>query len=87
MLFTDSLSLFDVITKATSTAEKRLTIDISVVKEAYRQNELFKLNFIRSEISPADVFTKHGSESILHEMLLNAAIEHPIEQWVGRKNL
>ena len=37
LMFTDSLSLFDVITKASTTIEKRLMIDLEVVKKAYQQ--------------------------------------------------
>ena len=40
VMLTDSLSLFDVITKSTITTEKRLMIDIKVVKDSYQRNEV-----------------------------------------------
>jgi hypothetical protein len=40
VILTDSLSLFDVNTKATTTAEKRLMIDLCVVKQAYKRSEV-----------------------------------------------
>ena len=58
VMLTDSLSLFDVITKAKITSEKRLMIDVKVVKDAYQRNELHNIGFIRSEYNPADALTK-----------------------------
>jgi hypothetical protein len=55
VILTDSLSLFDVITKATTTAEKRLMIDLCVVKQAYECSEVDTIGFVRSEYNPADV--------------------------------
>ena len=37
---TDSLSLFDVITKATIPTEKRLMVDLQTVKESYKKEEI-----------------------------------------------
>ena len=54
MMFTDILSLFDVITKASTTVEKKLTIDLEVVKKASQQNEIEQIGFIRSEHNLAD---------------------------------
>lgn len=38
-MITDSKSLFDVITKYSNTFEKRLTIDLTVIKNAYETHE------------------------------------------------
>lgn len=82
-ILTDSLSLFDVISKATTTLEKRLMIDIASVKEAYMKHELEKLGFIRSEHNPADAFTKVMKCKPLYDAL-EGRLEHPIEQWIDR---
>lgn len=45
-MMTDSLSLFDVITKATVTTEKRLMTDIQAIKGASKRRELEKMVFL-----------------------------------------
>lgn len=87
MMITDTLSLFDVITKATSPTEKRLMTDISTVKEACKNNELSKLNFIRSEFDAADALKKQQSESIRHGILKKTSPDHPAEQRINRDRL
>ena len=61
IMLTDSLSLFDVITKASTTREKRLLIDINVVSEAYPRFEINTIGFIRTQYNPADALTKVNS--------------------------
>jgi hypothetical protein len=56
--FTDSLSLFDVITRSTSTTEKRLMIDVTAAKEAYHEGTIDIIGFVRTTFNPADAFTK-----------------------------
>jgi hypothetical protein len=38
--YTDSLSLFDVISRSTTTSKKRLMIDITAAKEAYKEGAI-----------------------------------------------
>jgi hypothetical protein len=54
--FTDSLSLFDVISRSTTTTEKRLMIDITAAKEAYKEGTIDIIGFIRTKFNPADAF-------------------------------
>jgi hypothetical protein len=82
---TDSLSLFDVITKALTTAEKRLMIDLSVLKQAYDRREVENIGFVRTEHNPADMLTKVTRCTILHNILCSGQIHHPVEQWVDRR--
>jgi hypothetical protein len=58
LMYTDRLSLFDVITKSSTTAEKRLMIDLVVVREAYDRMEIAQLAFLRTNWNPADALTK-----------------------------
>jgi hypothetical protein len=58
LVHTYSLSLFDVITKSSTTAEKRLMIDLVVVREAYDRMKIAQLAFLRSYWNPGDALTK-----------------------------
>jgi hypothetical protein len=48
LMHTDSLSLFDVITKSSTTAEKRLMIDLVMMREAYDRMKIAQLAFLRT---------------------------------------
>jgi hypothetical protein len=85
VVLTDSLSLFIVITKASTTAEKRLMIDLSVLKQAYDRREVETIGFVRTEHNPADMLTKVTRCPILHNILCSGQIHHPVEQWVDRR--
>ena len=78
-MLTDSLSLFDVVTKATLTTEKRLMIDIKV-KDTYHRNEIENIGFIRSEYNPSDALTKVKPSSILEIILSSSQLIYPVEQ-------
>lgn len=84
MMFTNSLSLSDVTTKASLTTERRLMIDTLIVKKAYKTNALPKLRFIRSQFSPADALTKKKNGSIIHYILKKVSLDHLIDQWILR---
>ena len=84
-MFTDSLSLFDVVTKATITAERRLMIDIAGVKQAYKTREIHTLGFIRTNYNVADALTKVKACDAMRKALRTGKLEHPVEQWVERK--
>jgi hypothetical protein len=85
VILTDSLSLFDVITKASTTAEKRLMIDLSVLKQAYDRREIETIGLVRTAHNPADMLTKIKGSAILDTILSTAQLCHPVEQWVNRR--
>ena len=58
VMITDSLSLFDIITKCTQTAGKRLLIDLNIATQTYKQREVEMIGFVRTEHNPADGLTK-----------------------------
>lgn len=83
-MLTDNKSLFDVLTKATSTTEKRLMIDIQTVRDAYRSFEVNDVALVRSEFNIADALTKCKSQSIMIDTIRNGRLDHPIQQWIIR---
>ncbi len=84
-MFTDCKSLFDVIVKASRTAERRLIIDIAACREAYERHEIADIGFLRSGFNLADCMTKIMRPTQLMEVMQTAHLEHPVEQWVIRR--
>ena len=85
VMLTDSLSLFEVITKSTITTEKRLMIEIKVVKDSYQCNEVQNIWFIRSGSTPADALTKIKRCKVLDQILVDSTLIYPIEQWIKKR--
>jgi hypothetical protein len=83
-IYTDSLSLFDVLTKATIPMEKRLMIDVLAIKDAYKNRELNTIGFIRTNDNPADVLTKIMAPDVLTKILSSAKLDFKVEQWIER---
>jgi hypothetical protein len=80
VILTDSLSLFDVSTKATATTEKRLMIDLAAAKESYKKKEIETIGFVRTEDNPGDVFTKFNRCKMLEEIIRMSVLNHSVEQ-------
>lgn len=53
-MYTDSLSIFHVLTKAHMTNEKRLMIDLKCVKNSYKRIEIYYIAHDKSEHNIAD---------------------------------
>lgn len=83
-IFTDSKCLFDVITKHTTTTEKRLMIDIKAVREAYERMEISDVGWIRSKDNPADALTKLTENAVLETIIRDGFVDHDISQWIVR---
>jgi len=81
-MLTDSIQLFDVITRSRYTAEKRLMVDISAVREAYLEKTISNIALIKSEHNPADSLTKIGGNDAFEKLLATNTISHPVEQYV-----
>ena len=80
-LFTDSKSLFDVITQCKSMAEKRLMIDIQSVRNGFDENEISNVGLVASENNPADAMTKAKKCPALLQVLDTQDPNFPVKQW------
>ncbi len=57
-MYTDSKSLFDVMSKCSRTQGRGLMIDLQAVRDAYKSHEISNVGFIRGPENPADGMTK-----------------------------
>lgn len=60
VMLTDSKQMFDVITRASHTTEKRLMIDVAAAREACNRGEISNVGLVQSEHNAADGLTKPG---------------------------
>jgi hypothetical protein len=67
LMLTDSKTLFDVITKASYTQEKRILIDLAAAREGYRRRDIDDIGLVSSEENLADGFTKESNMDRLRE--------------------
>lgn len=83
-LYTDSKCLFDVITKNTTTVEKRLIIDLQSARESYEKMEISDIAKIPSKANPADALTKVTKNEVLDRILDEGIVSHDVHQWIIR---
>jgi hypothetical protein len=82
-LRTDSLAVFDAITKNTTAKDHRLLIDIAQLRQLWHRREVAQLAFIRSKWNIADTLTKRDSPN-LSRILKSGRDQAPLEQWINR---
>lgn len=81
-ILTDSLQMFDVITKASSTTERRLMIYIEAARESYNREEISNVGLVLSENNIADSLTKPNKA--LEKLLATGIDDNPVQQWIIR---
>jgi Reverse transcriptase (RNA-dependent DNA polymerase) len=84
-ILTDSKTLFDVITKASYTREKRILIDLSCVREGYRRFDIDDIGLIASAENLADGFTKETNMDKLCIAVRTGKLNTLVKQFVIRK--
>lgn len=77
-VLTDSLQMLDVITKASSTTEHRLLIDIAAARESYNQEEISNIGLVLSEHNIADGLIKYKPNKAL-ETLIATGLDNPVQ--------
>jgi len=85
-MFTDSKQLFDVITRASHTTEKRLMVEITAAREAYNRHEISTVGLVPGEVNPADGLTKSGICKPLDDLLAYSMDTTTVSQWIYRTN-
>jgi hypothetical protein len=83
-ILTDSKTLFDVITKASYTREKRILIDLASVREGYRRFYIDDIGLISSEENLADGLTKETNMDKLREAVSTGMLQTVVKQFVIR---
>lgn len=79
-----SLSLFVIVTKDSSTTEKRLNINLKKVQDSYNNSEVQDIAYTRSEHIIADALTKVKKESFPSESIEKSPLDHLIQQYIIR---
>jgi hypothetical protein len=81
---TDSYSFLSTVTQYNALREKRISIEVAVVREAYAKFELANLGFVRTAYNLADPMTKHVKNTHLGKLLDTGVVDHPFEEYVTR---
>ncbi|KAI1007193.1 hypothetical protein K3495_g1026 [Podosphaera aphanis] len=56
-IYTDSKSLYDCVIRLGTTLEKRMMIDVMVIRDAYEEREITEIKWIAGDTNPADSMT------------------------------
>lgn len=83
-LYTDNKGLFDIISKGTRTAEKRLMLDIAAAREGFRKHEISDIGLVRSEDNIADGLTKAMKQGALRGVVNSGRLVPKVAQWIVR---
>jgi hypothetical protein len=81
---TDSLSLYECLVKLGTTKEKRLMIDIMVLRETYERGELKDIRWIDGRDNPADAMTKTTANASMEQLINTNKLELRVQGWVNR---
>lgn len=86
-IFTDARQLFDVISRASHTTEKRLMIDVATAREAYNREDLSNVGLVAGKYTIADGLKKLKRNDALERVLDTGVDDTPVDQWVVRAPL
>lgn len=84
VLYIDSKSLYDSIVELGATNEKRLLIDLPILKEPYELRKLSEMAWIPSAQNPVDAMIKINASNELETLMKYNKIYLDKESWVER---
>lgn len=82
---TDSYSLYQFLVKLGTTSEKRLLIDIMVLRQSYETRKLHEIRWINGKDNPADAMTKSNCYKALENFIKTNSLTVRVEGWVERE--
>ena len=77
---TDSIFLFEIISKDLRTSEKRVTLDLHTTGQAYQAREISNIGFVRSSYNLADGLKKPKMQKAIFHLLTTASHTTLFEQ-------
>ncbi len=81
LMYTDSKSLFDTITKLISVTEKRILIDIAAIRDNYTSGDPWYVAYFSSKYNLANFFKeRQGKTGLLLKLMPSGRLLHPIRQ-------
>lgn len=83
-LYTDSKSLYDGIIGINSTTEKRLLIDLTVLRETYELQEIVNAVWIPFVDNLADALTNSSASLALSTLMADNKFSISAKSWVER---
>jgi hypothetical protein len=83
----NSYSFFSTVTQYKALREKRLAIEVAVVREAYAKLELANLGFVRTAYNLADPMTKYVKNTHLDKLLDTRVVDHPVDEYITRAQM
>ena len=83
-MYTDSEQLFDVITMAAHTTEKRFMVEIIAAREAYNRYEISNVGLVPGDFNPAEGLTNSKVRAQLNELVYKGIDTTRVSQWTYR---
>ena len=85
-IYIDSKSLYDNLVFLNTVTEKRLFIDLRVLREAYERRKLVNVFWIPAEQNPADGMTKPSPKAngVLNRLIATNKLKLTPNAWVDR---
>ena len=84
IICTDSYSLYECLVKLGTTKEKRLIIDIMLLRQSYERREIHEVRWINSNDNPANAMTKANPNKALERFVESNELVIRVEGYVDR---